>query len=179
MKFKKSMDISELNMKRNIMGKIAKLFIDKSQMALLLIILIVSSGFISISNLPKESLPEIIFPRITVQTIYPGASPEDVEDLVTDKLESKLSDLEDLDDMVSQSNFGYSSIILTFVEGTDMDKKKIEVDNKITELSFSDGIQEPVTSIFKTSEIPLMNLSIAGDYSIFDLTQLSEDIKEA
>ncbi|MCG8483145.1 MAG: efflux RND transporter permease subunit [Clostridia bacterium] len=179
MKLKKSMDISELNMKRNIMGKIAKLFINKSQMALLLIILIVSSGFISISNLPKESLPEIIFPRITVQTIYPGASPEDVEDLVTDKLESKLSDLEDLDDMVSQSNFGYSSIILTFVEGTDMDKKKIEVDNKITELSFSDGIQEPVTSIFKTSEIPLMNLSIAGDYSIFDLTQLSEDIKEA
>ncbi len=68
-------------------------FVGRFQMAILLILLIIGLGVSGILLLPRESLPEIVFPAIVVQTIYPGASPEDVEDLITDKIESNLETL--------------------------------------------------------------------------------------
>merc|ERR1711916_416869 len=101
----KHKEIPELQMKQNLLGKIAQLFVDRYQLTLLLILMITTLGLLSIVALPKESFPEIVFPTITVQTIYPGASPVDVEALVTDKIEAKLAGVDDLDTMSSQSNF--------------------------------------------------------------------------
>jgi len=170
--------IQELSLKNNFIGKITSFFVSHFQMAILLILLITGLGVSGVILLPKESLPEIVFPAMIVQTIYPGASPEDVEDLITDKIESKIGDIEDLDEIQSDSSFGFSVVTLIFVEGTDMDKKKLEVDNELSDVIFPEGVEKPTTSTFSTSEIPLLQFSISGDYSIFALTSFAEDIKE-
>lgn len=171
--------IQELNIKNNFIGKITSFFVNHFQMAILLILLITGLGISGVMLLPKESLPEIVFPAMIVQTIYPGASPEDVENLITDKIEAKLGDLENLDEIQSDSSFGFSVVTLIFVEGTDMDKKKLEVDNELSDIAYPEGVENPTAFTFSTSEIPLLQFSISGDYSIFALTAFADDIQEA
>jgi len=176
-KLKKNKEIRELTIKENIIGKTSNFFSKRRQITALVIIMIIILGINGIYTLPKESLPEIVFPTLIIQTFYPGASPQDVESLVTDKIEGKLSALEDLNETNSDSNFGFSTVTVSFNEGVDIDRKKLEVDSLINEINFSQGVLNPEVSALNTSEIPLMDISIAGNYSIFELTNISEDIK--
>jgi len=171
-------NISELNIKNNIIGKTTRFFVGRFQMGILLILLIMGLGISGVLQLPKESLPEIVFPAMIIQTVYPGASPEDVEDLVTDKIETKLADIDDLDQMISESSFGVSVITMVFVEDADMDRKKLEVENELSDIQLPEGVNAPNSSTFSTSEIPLMQFSVSGEYSIFTLTSFAEDIKD-
>lgn len=170
--------ISELKLSRNFMGKTADFFIHRFPMAFLLILLIISLGITSLILLPKESLPEIVFPSITIQTIYPGASPTDVENLVSLKIENEIKDIEDIESIVSDSRFGISITSVEFKEGVDIERKKVKLDNELNNIVFPEGVETPVTNVFKTSELPLMNFSISGNYSIFKLTSFGERIKE-
>jgi HAE1 family hydrophobic/amphiphilic exporter-1 len=170
--------IDEMMIKENFLGKIAKFFINRFEMAILVIILIIVLGLTSVLLLPKESLPEIIFPRILVQTTYPGASPEDVENLVSVKIENKIKDLDDVDEISSDSSFGYSQVILSFSEGVDIDQKKIVLDNLLSSIEFPEGVLETQSAILSTSELPLMNFSISGNYSVFTLSSIANRLKE-
>jgi HAE1 family hydrophobic/amphiphilic exporter-1 len=171
--------MNEKNIKINIMGKTAQRFINQFSLAILVILLIVSIGLVGIFSLPKESLPEIVFPSITINTLFPGANPEDVEALVTIRVENKLKDLDDINSVTSETSFGVSTVTLTFSEDVDIDLKKIEVDNTLKEMTFTEGVFAPRTFIFSTSEIPLMNLAVSGEYSQEDLTLIAEDVAQA
>ncbi len=168
--------IPELRMKLNILGKTSRLFVQRPELAVLLIVILTVLGVSSYALLPKESLPEIVFPSLSIQTVYPGASPIEVEQLVTNKIEGKMSSIEGVDSIASQSNDSFSFVTVTFVEGTDMDRKKIQIDGTLSELKLPDGAFKPTSSLFKTSEIPLISLSLTGDEDIFTLTQLSEKL---
>jgi HAE1 family hydrophobic/amphiphilic exporter-1 len=169
-------EIDEKGIKINIYGKAARGFIQQFQLTILVMLLILAAGVAGLVSLPKESLPEIVFPAITVQTVFPGASPEDVEFLVTEKIENKVKEFDDIETIESETAFGLSLVTVRYLEGVDIDQKKIELDNALKEVSFSDGVQDPRSFIFSTSEIPLMNISVAGDYSPDQLTVIAEDI---
>ena len=169
--------IQELRIKLNPIGKISRFFVEHGQMTILLGILITVLGIFSYSTLPKESLPEIVFPSITVSTLYLGASPEDVEALVTIPLEEALSKLEDVDSVESTSGEGLSLITVTFIEGVDMDRKKLELDNVARGVSLPENALEPNSFIFKTSEIPLLSLSLTGN-DLDQLTSVSEAVAD-
>jgi len=117
-------NIDERKAKLNIFGKIAKEFISQFQLTILVILLIISIGIVGLLNLPKESLPEIVFPSITVQTVFIGASPVDVESLVTEKIENKIKDFDDIESLDSESSFGLSIVTISFSEGVDINQKK-------------------------------------------------------
>ncbi|MGM0379849.1 MAG: efflux RND transporter permease subunit [Bacillota bacterium] len=170
-------DIAEFNLEINFIGKIANFFINRKAMGILLILLMFSLGITSLFILPKESLPEIVFPTITVQTSYPGASPEDVENLVSVKIEDAIKDIDGIENISSESKFGNSITTVEFKQGVDIERKKIILDNKIDSINFLPEINEPVSKIFRTSELPLMNFSISGELSIFELTSIAENIK--
>lgn len=169
-------ELNEKNIKINILGKSALVFINQFQLTLLVILLIVSVGIAGLINLPKESLPEIVFPSLTIQTLFPGASPEDVEFLVTEKIENKVKEFDDINTIESETSFGLSIVSIDYNEGIDINQKKIEVDNALKELEFSSGVQNPKSFIFTTSEIPLMNISVAGNYTKDQLTLIAEEI---
>jgi HAE1 family hydrophobic/amphiphilic exporter-1 len=171
--------LDERSIKINVFGKVAGTFINQFQLTVLVILLIIAVGITGLFVLPKESLPEIVFPSITVQTVFIGASPEDVENLVTREIENKVKDLDDVDSISSETITGLSVVNVTYKEGVDIDQKKIELDNALREIRFSDGVSDPESIIFTTSEIPLMNISVAGDYSLEELTAYAETIQEA
>jgi len=165
-------------MKTNFLGRIAQYFINQFQMAILIILLITVIGIFGFVTLPKESLPEIILPTLTIQGLYPGASPEDVEGFVVDKIEAVLLEVDAIDEVTSDSNFGIGRVVVNFIEGTDIDFKKLEIDNLLKSVNFPEGVTQIESSIFKTSEIPLMTISVSGERDLINLTDIGEALKE-
>lgn len=169
-------EIKELSLKENFLGKVSRFFVERFQIALLAILLIVFVGISGILTLPKESLPEIVFPSVVIQTAFPGAGPQDVERLVTDVIEAKMSSMDDLDTYTSESQFGSSIVRLSFVSGVDIEDKKTKVSSALDELSFTDGVLKPQVQVFSTSDIPLLSIGLSGPYSIESLTQMAEEV---
>ena len=91
---------------------------------ILLIIGILVVGIASYTSLPRRLNPEVKIPSISVSTVLPGASPTDVESLITKPMEKELAGLEGLDAMTSSSRENSSTIILQFTSNTDVDKAR-------------------------------------------------------
>lgn len=179
MEQKDAQKLPELLQKPNFLGKLASLFIDRYRLAYLLILLITVMGVSSFLILPRESLPDIVFPAAVITTPFIGASPEDVESLVTEPIEQKLSELGDLDSIASDSLQGLSQVTVTFKGGTDVSLKELLIQNRIDELVLPDGVEKSTVNVFSTSEIPLMNLTLIGKYDKYALTLIAEGLKDA
>lgn len=171
-------DIPELSHKKNILGKISSWLIDRYRVVFLMIILIVISGVFSYQSMPKESFPDMEINYIFVSTSYIGASVEDVEKLVSDKLEDNLDGLDDLKKITSTSSPSFSQVILEFEDGTDMDQAKIDVQNKVNKTSFPDGVSEPDIRQMETGEIAIMNLTVTGDYDLIELNDYGKTLQD-
>src|ERR1700752_1275936 len=77
-----------------------------------LTVLITVLGLIAYINLPKESFPDITIPKIFVQTMYPGTSPSNMENLVTKQIEKQLKGISGVKKMTSTSAQDYSAIVV-------------------------------------------------------------------
>lgn len=86
----------------------------------ILLFLIVLTGIMAYSSMPRESYPEIVQPTIYVGTIYPGNSPNDIENLVTRPIEKELKGLTGIKNLTSTSIQDYSTIIVEFAPDKDV-----------------------------------------------------------
>jgi hydrophobic/amphiphilic exporter-1 (mainly G- bacteria), HAE1 family len=91
-------------------------------------------GFIALFRLPLELQPGGDRPEITITTPYIGAAPAEVEDLITRPIEERLEEIEGVQEIVSQSLSGISTITLEFDWGTDVDARLLDVLNKLQQV---------------------------------------------
>jgi multidrug efflux pump subunit AcrB len=96
-------------------------FVKNFRVVILLIIIISAWGTYAFIKLPRESNPEVKIPIGIVTTVYPGASPADVEEFVTKKIEAELSGLKGLKKITSNSSNSFSSIQVEFDAKQDME----------------------------------------------------------
>ncbi|MCT4612863.1 MAG: efflux RND transporter permease subunit [Clostridia bacterium] len=173
-------NISELKQEQNILGKIASTLIDKYRVIYLMLFVLLIVGVKAYNDLPRETMPDINFPYGVVGTVYPGASPAEVENLVTDVIEKKLNDIEDLENITSTSADSYSTVILEFNTKVDIDDKIEDIKSELTgiESELPEEAESPSIFSFKTGEIPVLTLGVAGDYEDYELKEIAEDIKE-
>jgi multidrug efflux pump len=110
----------------------ARFFIDRPIFAWVIAIVIMLAGGLSILTLPVSQYPAIAPPTIAINAAYPGASAKTVEDSVTQVIEQKLTGLDNLLYMSSQSDsFGRATVTLTFDAGTDPDIAQVQTQNKL------------------------------------------------
>lgn len=167
-------DIPELKQEKNILGKISSWLIDRYRVVYLFIILIVVGGLFSYFNMPKESFPDIEINYIFITTVYPGASVQDIESLVTNEIEGAVEGIEDLAGVTSTSNAGFSQVILEFEENADMKQGKLNVQTVINDIRFADGVMDPSVIQFESGEIPIMNFTLTGEYDLVEIFEYSE-----
>ncbi|UJF23743.1 efflux RND transporter permease subunit [Suttonella sp. R2A3] len=111
----------------------AKFFINRPIFAWVVAIFIILAGAISLTQLPVEQYPSVGAPKITVSTVYPGATAEVHQNAVLTLIEREMNGMEGLDYMESQVNAnGTGSLTLTFKSGTDSDMVQVEVQNRIS-----------------------------------------------
>ncbi|MCX6271587.1 MAG: efflux RND transporter permease subunit [Bacteroidetes bacterium] len=131
-------------------------------------------GIVSYYRLNYELLPKYSQPVLFVGTAYPGASPTEVENSVTKKIEDAVSSLEEIDNIQSTSFEGYSAIVIIFRTSADMDKATRDCQQKVynVQSALPKDALAPVMSNFSMSDIPIMRLGVTAKISSTELYDL-------
>src|SRR5689334_8183468 len=141
----------------------------------LLMVAIMLSGIIAYTFLPLSTLPEVDYPTIQVQTLYPGASPEVMTSSVTAPLERQFGQMPGLNQMTSASSAGASVITLQFSLDLSLDVAEQEVQaaiNAAGNLLPSDLPAPPIYAKINPADAPIMTLAVTS--KTLPLTQLEE-----
>jgi len=143
--------------------------------------LLVFFGIFSYQQMPREAMPEIVVPYIFVQTLYPGNSPVDIENLCTRPIEKELKGMKGVKKVSSASFQDVSTIIVEFNTNITIKQAlqdtKDRVDKAKSELP-TDLPSDPYVTDFDLSEFPIMNVNISGDFSMRDLKKYAELMEE-
>ena len=112
-------------------GNHGKIQCQKPFTILVAVIMVLLLGFVSITNLQTNLLPDISTPYLMVVTVYPGASPERVESEVSDVMENALGTVSGVESITATSAENYSLLLMKFAEGTDMNSAMVKTSNKV------------------------------------------------
>ena len=132
---------------------------------LVLAFIITIAGLSAYMTLPRESAPDIEFPFILIMSHYEGASPSDMESLVTFPIERKLKNLTDVKETISISAESSSMITLEFEPDIDIDTALQKVRDKVDEAipDLPADMDEPATKeVSANDEFPVMFINISG-----------------
>ncbi len=137
-------------------------------------------GVISYSNLGRDLLPEIAYPSLTVLTKYEGAAPLEVEEFVTDKLESSLATVKGKRRITSVSREGLSLITIEFEWGEDMQIATLNVREKLDNARFQPGFPQdadrPNILKWDPSAKPIVGLAVTAQASTLELKEGIEEV---
>ena len=155
-------------------------FIDNYKFTYILIVAVVCVGFFSIWQMPKEANPEVDIPIAVVTTAFPGASAENVEELITDPIEDRLVSLDEVDEITSVSRNGLSMITVQFDVDTDSTEKLFELKDKVDQAKadLPDDAKEPVVHKVSFSDRPILTLALSGPFELAQLKQYAEQLKD-
>ncbi|MGB9606968.1 MAG: efflux RND transporter permease subunit [bacterium] len=132
---------------------------------LMVIIAVFLLGFVSLSRLKIDLLPDITLPVVTITTVYPGAGPEEVETLITKPLEEAAGTVKNLDEISSYSMDGVSNIMVRFKWGTDIDLGAMDVKEKIDPVidTLPSEAHRPIINKLDISAmIPVVGIAVTG-----------------
>ncbi|HUX60847.1 MAG TPA: efflux RND transporter permease subunit, partial [Ignavibacteriaceae bacterium] len=122
-------------------------------------------GIYSYTQLNYELLPKISPPIITIQTIYPGASPNEVENSVTKPIEDAVSTLDQIDNINSTSQEGVSFVTIQFNQAADVDLELQTAQRKVNEIlnTFPVDVKTPSISKFALDEVPILRMGVTSN----------------
>ncbi|MCK5617195.1 efflux RND transporter permease subunit, partial [Candidatus Pacearchaeota archaeon] len=106
-------------------------FVKKWRLTMIALIAIAIGGVFGLTSMPLESDPEVEIPLGLVSVGFPGATPSDVEELVTDKMETNLKTLDNLKLLTSSSSEGFSSIVVEFEASADLTESIRQLRDKV------------------------------------------------
>ena len=147
--------------------------VKQKKLALVFTISVIALGLFSLTNIQRDQFPAVDFEIVSIVTSYPGASPEDVEQNVTNVIEDELSSISGIDKFTSTSRAGASSIIVTLSQDIeDVSEVKQEIRNAVNRIK---SLPEEVTNLprvvdRKTSRKSILKISIGSDQ--LDYSQL-------
>ncbi|MBU2565990.1 efflux RND transporter permease subunit [Patescibacteria group bacterium] len=154
-------------------------FVNRWRLTLLVLIALVIWGVIGLVSIPKESDPEVVIPIAVVSVAYPGASPTDMEKLITDKIEERVDRLDDLKQISSTSIEGVSSVTVEFNASADLDssirKLKEEIDGVKSDLP--EDAMDPVVTEIRMDDQAIVTISLLGDIPPDDLEFYGEELQ--
>lgn len=145
-------------------------------------IIICLAGIFTYTNLPKENFPEVVFPQIYVATVYPGAAPTDIENLISKEIEKEVKSISGVKKIKSNSVQDFSNVIVEFETDVPIDKAKQEVQDAVDRARQnlpSDLDQDPQVIEIDISELPIMNVNLSGDYDLPTLKRYADQMQDA
>jgi len=146
-------------------------------------VVIVIVGVYSYIQLPREASPDVKIPWVLVMAPYSGTAPADMENLVTRKIEKQLKGIRDLKEMSSSSYYGVASIALEFTSDVDMSDALQRVRDRIElakpELPADTREDLLIMELSAEDLWPVMQVNLSGDYDLFRLKKVGEDLQEA
>ncbi|PCJ21095.1 MAG: hypothetical protein COB02_00475 [Candidatus Cloacimonadota bacterium] len=144
----------------------------------LIMIVILAWGFSSFLTIPRETFPEFTLDIIFVDTVYQGASPDEIEESITTKIEESLSGVSGIEEITSRSQEGFSRVILEIDPSYDSKKVKDDIEREIAQIVTFPREAEK-TKIFElTRKRPAIFVALSGDISEERLKEEADIIKD-
>ncbi len=140
-------------------------------------IAVTAFGVLGMQLLPLDLFPDITFPVAAIISDYPGASPEDVESLVTRPIEEAVASVAGIENITSESRQGNSFVVLEFTWGTDMDEAKRNLREYVDLYrdALPSEMRNPLIFAFDPSMMPVAFLGLSGDMPIHELRTIAKD----
>ncbi|QBQ40889.1 efflux RND transporter permease subunit [Sphingobacterium psychroaquaticum] len=154
--------------------KISEISIKRPSIIIVLFIILTLGGIFSYSQMGYELVPKFEVNVITVQTLYPGAAPSEVETSVTKVIEDAVASLENVKKIESKSMESVSVVMITLNTGADVNFLLTDAQRKINAVvnELPDDVETPALSKFSLDDVAIMNLSVTSNLSEKDLYDL-------
>ncbi|OEF97647.1 efflux RND transporter permease subunit [Desulfuribacillus alkaliarsenatis] len=158
--------------------KISHISINRPVAITMLVIAIVILGMVSVTKLNVDLYPDLVFPMALVITSYDGASPHEVENLVTRPLEEVLGTIENLKDVQSVSQPGSSQVMIEFNWGTDMDFAVLDIRERVdmVKAMLPEDANDPMVLKLDIGAMPIQMIGLSGGHDIVQLKEVAEDV---
>lgn len=154
-------------------------------------LLIVVTGLIAYTSMPREDFPEIIENKVYISSVFPGNSAEDVEKLIVKPLEKQIKNISGVEKITASSFQDYGMIIIEFADKIGIEEAKVKIKDKVdlvkadTDWPNLDNGSKVEPSVFElniSEEVPILNINIKGNYTTQQLKdygkKLQDDIEE-
>src|SRR5256885_7036051 len=158
------------------MQKLAEICIRRPVFATMIVLSLVVVGTASFFRLGVDRFPSVDLPTVSVRTSLPGAAPEEMESLVTQQIEEVVNTVDGIDELRSISAQGTSFVIATFKLDKDLDTAAQDVRDRVATVvrDLPVDATPPVVQKFDNDSTPVITLSLSGDRSLRELTELAD-----
>ena len=133
-------------------------------------------GVMGFRFLPVDLLPPIEYPRLSVSTSYPNVGPEEIETIITDRVENAIASVPNIEEVRSTSSEGRSRVTLEFTQGTDIDAAANDVRAALDRIrdDFPPEVEPPRLWKFDPDNFPVVILGAQSNRSMEELTRILE-----
>jgi HAE1 family hydrophobic/amphiphilic exporter-1 len=158
------------------MQKLAEICIRRPVFATMIVLSLVVVGAASFFRLGVDRFPSVDLPTVSVRTNLPGASPQEVESLVTQQIEEVVNTVDGIDELRSISGQGTSIIIATFKLDRNLESAAQDIRDRVNSLgrNLPDDATPPVVQKFDNDSTPVVTISLSADRSLRELTELAD-----
>lgn len=155
----------------------SKLCIRKPVTTIMVTLMVFIAGIVSYFNLDQALMPDMDLPIAVVMTTYVGASPEEIEELISKPMEESLGSIANVDTVTSYSSTNSSMVLLQFVDGTDIDMAAVDMRDKIDQMksTLPDAAGDPMVIKMDINAMPITIGVKAENMDLKSLNDLLED----
>jgi len=154
--------------------------IRKNRLTYLIVAFLMVFGVLTIGELPRELNPEVEIPYAIISTVYPGASPLNVEQQITKEIETEIGDLSGIKEISSTSSTGLSVVSVEFEASEDLEESirnlKDEVDK--VKRNLPEDASDPMVNEVSMSDEAIFSVALAGDQDISELKNYAENLQK-
>ncbi len=159
---------------------LAEFSIKNAVLVNLVMLIVFAVGIISMFIIPKEEMPAVDFGRAFILVIYPGVSPEEVEQQIVNKIEEQIADIDGIDYIESHASEGKAMISVSFEPNADIDKAMNDLNtemNKVTDLP-ADALDPTILRLNMREVNPICQVVLGGNFSDDSMREIAENMKE-
>src|SRR6202022_1742111 len=159
------------------MQKLAEICVRRPVFATMLIMSITVVGLFSFRSLGVDLFPKIDLPTITITVVNPGASPQEIETEITDKVEGAVNTISSIDELRSTSVEGVSQVFITFLLEKNADVAAQEVRDKVNLIvpNLPETAEAPVIQKLDTDAAPVLRVAVSGPGTLRDVTYIADN----
>ncbi len=153
--------------------------IDNRTSIYLLTIFLLLAGGMAWNTLPKEQFPEVVFPQIMVNTIYPGTSPENMESLISKEIEKECKGVSGVKKITSNSVENFSSVMIEFNTTENVAVAKQRVKDAVDKATLPTDLRDKPSVIdIDISQLPIMTVHVSGDLSLERIKKYADILQD-
>lgn len=155
---------------------LAEVCVKRPVFATMLVMSLVTVGAFSFFSLGVDLFPKIDFPTITITVVNPGASPQEIETDVTDKIEEAVNTISGIDELRSTSIEGISQVFVQFVLEKDVNVAAQEVENRVQTVipNLPETAEQPTVQKLDTDAAPVLRIVVSAPKSLRDVTEVAK-----